>query len=406
MSREVADVAIIGAGIIGAGVASALSRRGLDVILLDPTPGLGSSLGNAGLVVPSYATPMSTPGNLWEGIRSFGSDAAPVAFARPLGLETIKWLAGFAAACRPARVKRDTELLHGLATRSLDRYVQLRDEGLDLGVREQGWLWLSTGEGNLESLHNSAGRMREAGATCEVVDRAAASELQSGLGERVSSGVWFPNEAFLDPAEATRRWMQDATEHGAQVIREQVIGAERDGNSLTSVRTATRTVSAKQFVLATGATSREVGKLLGVNIPIEPGYGWSVTLDDPEGTVDRALMGMEDHVVISPLPGRVRITGGMRFGGLGGNNPRDSDIKALRDHAQAVVPALSGLKEESRWQGARPMTASGVPIIKRIGQGNLIVAAGHGPLGITLAPTTVDSTVDMIQQERLGSPVH
>lgn len=396
MSHEVADVAIIGAGIIGSGIASALSRQGLDVVLIDPTPGLGSTLGNAGLVVPSYSTPMSTPGNLWEGIKTFGSDHAPVTFARPLSLETMKFLAGFAAACRPARVKRDTAKLHQLATASLRGYKKLQDDGLDLGMKVSGWLWLSTATDSQDALSEDAQRMQAAGATCQVVNRQEATELQSSLGDKVSGGIWFSQEAYLDPAEASRRWLADALEHGAKLINEELLGSQRQNEKITELQTASHTVSAKQIVLATGAYSRKVGKLLGVNVPIESGYGWSVTLHDPANQVERALMGMEDHVVISPFENRVRLTGGMRFGGSESSTPRDEDIQALRRHAEVVVPGLAGLEEDFRWQGARPMTASGVPIIKRMGGSNLVVAAGHGPLGVTLAPVTVDESVKLV----------
>lgn len=398
MSHEIADVAIIGAGIIGSGIASALSRQGLDVILIDPAPGLGSSLGNAGLVVPSYSTPMSTPGNLWEGIRTFGSEHAPVTFARPLPLATMKFLASFAAACRPVRVQRDTAKLHQMATASLAGYKSLQENGLDLGMQVSGWLWLSTTADSRTAMQEDAQRMQAAGASCQVVNRQEASELQGVLGERVSGGIWFPEEAYLDPAEASRRWLEDAIAHGATLINEELTGSQGNGEKITALETSTGTVQAKQVVLATGAYSRQVGKLLGIQVPVESGYGWSVTLHDPENQVERALMGMEDHVVISPFKDRVRLTGGMRFGGSDGSNPRDEDIRALRKHAEVVVPGLAGLEEDFRWQGARPMTASGVPLIKRMGKENLVVAAGHGPLGVTLAPVTVEETVKLVTQ--------
>ena len=396
MSLERADVAIVGGGIIGSGLASALSREGLDVVVIDPHPGLGSSLGNAGLVVPSYSTPMSTPGNLWEGVKSFGSDHAPVTFSRPLGLETLKFLASFAAASRPGRVKRDTAKLHSMATRSLQRYHELQDSGLDLGLTVQGWLWLSTSQGNRDDLRGDSERMQSAGAKCEVVSRAQADELQPGLGSEVSGGIWFPDEAFLDPEVASRRWLQDAMDHGARLIRAEVTGYRKQGERITDLTTTEGDLGAKQVVLVTGADSRAAGRLLDIRVPVEPGYGWSVTLSDPRNQLNRALMGIEDHVVISPMPGRVRITGGMRFGAASGADPADRDIAKLREHAAAVVPALADLEELTRWQGARPMTASGVPIIERRGFDNLVVAAGHGPLGVTLAPFTVDLAKELV----------
>lgn len=399
MSTANADVLIVGGGIVGAGLASTLSRRGLDVVLVDPHVGEGASAGNAGMVVPSYATPMSTPENLGTAVRSLGSRSAAVNFGWPLGVRTLGWMGRFALTCRPRRVKRDTAVLHRLASESLDLYRQMRDEGLDLGVRECGWLWLTTSQ-EQSSLSRTIRGLRQAGAICEQMGADEVHEVQSGLGPSVAGGVWFPHESVLDPAKATSTLLDDAVEHGARIVREEVGGVHREGNGVAAVRAGGHVLSAEQFVVAAGAASRDVGRLFGVRVPIEPGYGWSVTLDDHAGVLRHALMSVEDHVVISPLPGRVRVTGGMQFGGRGGRRPRSGDIRDLRRAAETVMPSLGALPEESRWQGARPMTASGLPIVRRAGATNIVVAAGHGPLGMTLAPSTVRTAA----RELLGGP--
>ena len=390
--KDASAVLIVGAGIIGAGIASALSRQGADVVLVDPDPGEGSSAGNAGLVVPSYATPMSTPENLRTGVRSLGSRSAAVTFERPLGLQTVLWMARFTMACRTRRVRRDTAVLHRLARQSLELYDEMREDGLDLGLRQRGWLWLLTGS-DQTSVTRTVEGLRVAGAVCEPVDADEAHALQPNLSRAVMGGVWFPHESVMDPAQATQTLLQDAIAHGARLVPERVVGVDSRGQTVRAVRTQSRSLDADQFVIATGAASRDTGRLFGVRVPIEPGYGWSVTLDDPSGLLEHALMGVEDHVVISPLPGRIRVTGGMRFGGRGGNQPRDDDIKALRAAAEVLVPQLRDLAVVSKWQGARPMTPSGLPIVRRVDARNLVIAAGHGPLGVTLAPSTVKTAM-------------
>lgn len=394
-----ADVLIVGAGIIGAGIASALSRQGLDVVLVDPGAGEGSSAGNAGLVVPSYVVPMSTPENLWAGVRSLGSRSAAVTFGWPLGLQTVRWLTRFTLACRAPRVRRDTAVLHRLARESLELYDEMRAGGLDLGLRRRGWLWLLTGS-EQTALTKTVEKLRVAGAVCEPVDADGAHTLQPNLGRAVTGGVWFPHESVMDPAHATQVLLEDAIAHGARLVPERVVAVDSRGPTVRTVRTQSRSLEADQFVIATGAASRDTGRLFGVRVPIEPGYGWSVTLDDPSGLLEHALMGVEKHVVISPLPGRIRVTGGMRFGGRGGNRSRDGDITALRAAAEVLVPQLGDLAVVRTWQGARPMTPSGLPIVRRVDARNLVIAAGHGPLGVTLAP----STVKAVTRELVRSP--
>lgn len=395
-----ADVLIVGAGIIGASIASSLARRGTSVLILDPAPASGSSLGNAGLVVPSYATPMSTPANLKEGVTSLRSDHSAVTFGRPLTAATLSWLPRFAAQCRPGRVARDTKILVESAQRSMELYKKLAaEDGLNLGLREQGWLWLATQPNTRQALPTVMKALSQAGGKGRVVTRAEALEIEPGLSPDIEGGIWFPHEGVLDPEKATRIFLQDACQHGAQLLRESVQSVERHGNFIAAVHTNRQRLQAKQLVMATGAASREAGKLFGISVPIEPGYGWSLTFADPQGSLQRPLMGMEDHVVVSPIPGRIRLTGGMQFGGKKLTHPPQREIQRLVDATRRFFPTLEELELETTWFGARPMTPSGVPVVKRIKGSNLVVAAGHGPLGVTLAPSTAQDVTNMLLVE-------
>ncbi len=137
------------------------------------------------------------------------------------------------------------------------------------------------------------------------------------------------------------------------------------------VRTPTREIRADCFVLATGARSRTVARLFGHRLPVEPGYGWSLT-----------------HVVVTSVPGQVRLTGGMRFGGRTAIGPGSRALTSLRAAGERLVPSLRELPPGTPWIGARPMTPSGMPLIGRLGLSNVFAATGHGTLGMTLAPVT------------------
>lgn len=395
------DVIVVGAGIIGSAVARALSVRGFSVQVIDPAPGEGASLGNAGLVVPSYAVPMSTPANLLSGLRSLGSGNGAVRFAGPMSRHTLLWMARFALTCRPGRVRRDTAVLHSLASESLALYKQLGGEGLDLQLREAGWLWAYQSSVSFRAAPKTANMLRDAGAICTVVSGAEAHQLEPGLAPKVAGGIWFPHEAVLDSARVSSVLLQDAIGHGAKLHRTLVTGAPRSGSGSQSIRTREATLSADHIVIAAGADSRAVGALFGDSIPVEPGYGWSITLKDDANTLDHALMAADSHVVISPLAGRVRITGGMQFGGRPSKQPSPADIWQLRTAAQQLLPALQQLEPVNSWRGARPMTTTGLPIVDRSPRNKRVLyATGHGSLGVTLAPLTAELVASMVAADR------
>jgi len=398
------QVVVIGGGIIGVSAARELVLAGHEVTLVDEGVAAGSSAGNAGLLVPSYATPMSTPQNLLAGVSSFGREGSPLTLSAPVRPSTAAWLARFALACRPGRVRRDTARLLELARWSHDAYHRLQDEGLDLGLRRSGWLWTSTAA-EPAALRRTASRLRAAGAVCEVVDAEGAHALEPGLAQDVRAGIWFPEESVLDPATATRALFDDARRHGVRWEPARVLGCRRSAGRVQAVRTTRGDVEADHVVIATGADTRAVGRLFGLRVPIEAGYGWSVTLRDDVGVLAHPLLDVERHVVISPLRGQVRITGGMELGGRPGSTPRPQDVQRLQEVGRALVPALGGLEQVAAWRGARPMTASGLPLVEGArGLAGVTVAAGHGPLGMTLAPSTARRVVQQVADDRARRP--
>ncbi|WP_232665217.1 NAD(P)/FAD-dependent oxidoreductase [Pseudonocardia sp. TRM90224] len=384
------DVAVVGAGIVGAAVAYELACAGASVVVLDPVPGRCSSAGNAGLVVPSYSVPMSNPAVLLSGLRALLGGDPSVTLARPLTARTVGWLLRFAWAARPGRAWRDAGTLRGLATRSRALYDEFAAaEGVDLGLRNAGFLHVARDPAVLRSEQRTAKGLARLGVRHEVLDPAAVAGLEPGLDvSGIAGAVRFPDDAALDPERVTAAYTDAAVRHGAQLRRQTVIGVRWSGERVEAVRTEAGWVRASAFVVATGAESATVGRIFGARLPVEPGYGWSLTLPAGGPLLVHALMCADEHVVINAGPDRVRLTGGMQFGGRASDPPPPGAVAALRAAATRVLPALAEIPDAgTAWRGARPMTPSGIPMLRRAA-GNVVVATGHGTLGMTLGPVT------------------
>lgn len=394
-------VAVVGAGIVGSLTAYELARAGCEVDVYDADPlsaETSASFGNAGVLALSYALPMSNPRNLWAGVRSLAGGGHDVEVARPVGARTARWMLRFALESRPFRAASAAQAIHAAAQRSVELYDDLASrEGLDLGFRRTGWLYVGASASAVRLQEKLAAQLASVGVRARSVPAAELRELEPGLNSDLAGGVLYPGDVSMDPRRLTQAVREAARAQGVRFHHARVTGADRHGGRVRTLRTETgATVQADQFLVAAGAASASLGGMLGVRIPVTRGSGWSLTLPSARPLTSRSVMGIENHVVINDCNGSVRISGGMRFGGPAHQPPPLAQLARLRTAAEAIVPGIAEIPEEGEaWIGARPMTPSGLPFVRRVDPGAVVVT-GHGTLGMTLAPQSAEEACRLV----------
>ena len=151
--------------------------------------------------------------------------------------------------------------------------------------------------------------------------------------------------------------------------------------------------------MTAGAATPPLLRPFGLRVPIVPAKGYSLTLQG-EGVAPRtALYLCEPKIGVSGYDGGVRIAGTFE---LPGRN-LDVDRKRVGYILDDTLPFIRGWKpapgevEKEGWAGFRPATPDSLPLLGPIpGQDGLFVAAGHGMLGVTLAPATGVAIADMV----------
>nr|AGS49663.1 D-amino acid dehydrogenase small subunit [uncultured bacterium esnapd13] len=384
-----ADVAVIGGGIIGSCVAFYLTKKGADVIVLDPAPGQGASAGNAGMLVPSQSVPFANLTTVGAWLSALAHRDSTISFRRPLPLNLLPWFAHLALGARPGRTRRTTRLLYELSTKSLRLYGELAEtEGIELHMRSTGSLRVFRSAAGLRRQHRALRTLAGFGAEFEVLGPRALRRAEPDLCAGLAGAVSFPRDRSLDPERAAAAIADAARAQGARFRAERVVGARRAGGRVDLVHTDRGTVRAGWFVVAAGAASARVGRLLGVRLPVRAGYGLSVTYPTEGPLLRHAVMLQEEHVVLNSRARSVRLTTGMEFGGTAHDQPCADAVRRLDAVSRAYVPTLPPRDTaDAPWRGARPMTPSGVPCVTRVAD-NVIAATGHGTLGMTLGPVT------------------
>jgi D-amino-acid dehydrogenase len=143
---------------------------------------------------------------------------------------------------------------------------------------------------------------------------------------------------------------------------------------------------ARRVVIAAGAHSRELARQAGDRVPLDTERGYHVEWDMAEPLVSRPTSPTARGIYFCPMAGRLRVAGTVELGGLH-LPPSPHRLKKLVEGARAFFPDLG--EPDRSWMGFRPSMPDSLPVIgPSSGGSDVLLAFGHGHLGVTLAPLT------------------
>ena len=386
-------IVVIGGGAVGLCAAHYLQESGCDVTLLERgETGEGSSLHNAGLIVPSHFVPLASPGTLALGLRWMLSPESPFYLKPRLDGDLLGWLWHFAGAARKVRVERSIPILRDLSVASLALYRELAAAGrFDFQFAPQGLLMLFRTAHGRESMLKDAALAARIGIEANVLDERGLRALDPGLPLRAPGGVFYPGDAHLTPALFVDGLRRDLIARGVQVrTSTTVTGFVTRPMGIAAAKTTNGSFAADEFVLAAGSWSPGLLRQLRIALPVQPGKGYSITVSDPPVQLRFPLLLEEARVAVTPMGSRLRFSGTMELAGM----ETSVDMRRVRALLRSV-PAYLGNVDPARmergdiWAGLRPCSPDGLPFLGRFRNcENLIAAAGHAMVGISLAPIT------------------
>lgn len=390
MNRSPTDVLIIGAGAIGVCSAYYLHQRGYRVSLIDRGEiSAGASKENAGLIVPSHCIPFASRGAIRYGLKSLFDPAGPFYIQPQPRRALLAWLNQFRRASAPGRMEHGLQVLRQLNYASKSLFDELvAAHALDCDYHQAGWLFAYSSAQGFREGQEEAALLREHGVRVEVFTAEQARGFEPGLAASIQGGVFYPDDAYLNPeafVTALAGWLR---ERGV-TFREhtKALGFALQDGAIRHVRTDRGDLRAGLIVLAAGAWTPELLRPLGIRMLVEPAKGYSLTIPAPEGGPRVPLYLSEAKVAVTPLQGCLRFAGTLEMTGLD-DSIAARRVETIRSSAsrylKTAIPA-----DAPAWSGLRPCSPDGLPIVERSPRlSNLIVATGHCMLGITLAPIT------------------
>jgi D-hydroxyproline dehydrogenase subunit beta len=357
---DVADVVVVGAGIIGAATACFAARAGLRVVVLDRGPVAGGTSGRG-------------EGNLLVSDKEAGPELDLALLSR--------------------RVWRE----------------ELGEYGALWEYEDKGGLIVAATEGGAASLAELTRRQRAAGVNAVDLAGHELGAYEPHLAPGLAGGAFYPQDAQLQPMLAVAHLLRLARETGRAVVRTgggaEVTGFPRgrDGR-ITGVRTAGEgVVHAGAVVNAAGPWAGPLAALAGVRLPVEPRRGFVLVTEPlPPGTVRHKVYAAEyvgdvassdaglatSPVVESTASGTVLIGSTRERVGFDARLSPGA-LRALAAGAAGLFPALARARAMRAYAGFRPYAPDHLPVIGPDPRApGLWHASGHEGAGIGLGAGT------------------
>ncbi|MDN5790178.1 MAG: FAD-binding oxidoreductase [Micrococcales bacterium] len=358
---------VIGAGIVGSACAEALTRAGVEVIVVDRLP-VGSGTTSRG------------EGNILVSDKGPGPELALAQLSRRLWLE-IGDLLG-----------RDT-----------------------IELEEKGGVVVATSGAGLESLAAFAATQRSAGVTAERLDDPR--DLEPHLAPDLPGGVHYPEDMQVQPVLAAARLLETACRRGATFRSgvEVAAAVTSERGEVSGIRTAAgEVIEADVVVNAAGTWGGVVGERLGAPVPVLPRRGFILVTEplppllrhkvysaDYVDNVGSSDAGLETSCVIEGTHGGPILIGASRER-VGFDTSLDVDIvRTLARQAVALFPFLSDVQLLRTYRGFRPYCPDHLPVIGPDPRApGVLHACGHEGAGIGLAAATGRLITDYVTGDR------
>ncbi|GAB4216952.1 MAG: D-amino acid dehydrogenase [Rhodoferax sp.] len=401
-------VVVMGGGVIGVSTAYALARQGVDVTVVDRQPGvaLETSYANAGQVSPGYSTPWAAPGIPLKALRWLFQRHAPLAIRADGSLFQLRWMLQMLRNCTQARYSVNKERMMRLSEYSRDLLRDWREHAhLDYDQRSGGTLQLFRSQAQLDAAARDVEVLRACGVPFALLDRAGVIQAEPALGHAsvpFVGGLRLPNDETGDCHRFTQQLAQRAKDLGVRFVQGKAIaGLQATGRRVASVLLADgAALRADRYVLAAGSESRRLLGPLGVDIPVYPVKGYSLTLPlvDAQRAPESTVLDETYKIALTRLGERIRVGGMAELAGFDLRlNPRRRET--LEMVTRQLFPGGDFARAEF-WTGLRPMTPDGTPLVGATPIENLFLNTGHGTLGWTMAC----GSAQVLADELLGVP--
>jgi len=355
------DVVIIGGGINGCALAYELSKKGKDVVVLER----------------SYLASGAT-GRCGAGIRQ-------------------QW---------------STKENATLAIKSVKKFECLAEElGADIGLRQGGYLIAIHGEEEMRQAEKNVKMQRSLGLEVEILDEDGIKEVVPILdvrGMNAIAATFCPTDGHADPFKTTYAYANAAMKKGAKIYKfTEVKGILTEGKKVVGVKTNKGKIKTNIVVNAAGAWSKEIAKMVGIELPNMPYRKEILVTERMKRIFDAMVISFKDGIYFSQQEE------GQILGGIPSPEekpgyhtmPTFSFLRHMSKTLTRYAPVLKHINVIRQWTGFYDVTPDARPILGEVDVEGFIQCNGFSGHGFMLAPMVAQLLAELIADKKISLPI-
>lgn len=393
------NAVVIGAGIAGISTALYLRRDGHRVTVLDPEPpGSMTSYGNAGLIATYATIPTATSDILMRVPKMLMDPSGPLSLRWSYLPHLTPWLLSLIHNSAPKRIRQNALVKSILLNRAWDDYKPLiSSANADALFYAGGMLRVFRTQSAFEAMKaRELELMDVTGRQYELLGVDDIRQMEPGLAPIFQHAIFSTDTRNIrNPGRLTELFAADFNAKGGTIRSEAVTALSGTADGKWRVGTDRQEHIADIVVVAAGAWSTRIARMIGLRLLLDTERGYHIMLPPPTPGLNRSVRFGEESFIISPMEDGYRLSTGVELAGV----DAPPDYRRIR---RAVGQATSFIKgfdetEKSIWMGRRPSTPDSVPIVGAVpGRSGLYFATGGAHIGMTLGPTFGRIIADLV----------
>ena len=387
-------VVVLGAGIIGTTSAYFLAKQGHEVTVIDRQDSvpMETSHANAGCLSYGFTSPWASPGLPFSVLKWVLTGRSPLIINPNMSVETIKFLYRMYKNCNSRSYEINKSRMLRVANYSQKALLEIEtDFDLYYEQKKQGSLQLFWDSKEIEKAQKDIAILDKFNINSQLLNAEECVKIEPGLQyvkNKLAGGIQFMDDftgnCYLFSTEVYKKCVEMGVNFE---FNTKIKSLQISNDKIASVSTDSGEIKADCYSVSLGSYSTKILSKIGIEIPIYPVKGYSITLpvlsneDAPQSTI----MDEKNKIAITRLGDRIRVAGMAHLTDFD-KNLRTKSLDSLMSGLDLLFPkSYESSKETNFWTGFRPSTPDGTPIIGPTPFNNLFLNTGHGTLGWTMS---------------------